>query len=190
MMPIPQLQIQSVNAKIGMKSEAGKFDISQPRAQMNIQTEPSILNVKSEQPVVVVDMSAMWDALNGGSHLQYMNRIYNQSGKFVVEAVRGTVEEYNRIGEILTDVDQVGEVAWSNLTKEPVQIEVYGSASYDNVQFEAEISKPDINFNRGHVEIDIRPQKVEVSFTRGQLQIYMERYPSLQISVPKVDMFG
>jgi len=187
-MRIPQIQIQSTSAKIGMDSDPGQFNISQPKAQLNVHTERPVIEVHSEQPVVIVDLSAMWDALNGGGHLGFMNRIYDQSGQFVISAISSTVNDYNRIGDPLAGRDQVGQLAWSRLSEKPTPIQVYGPASYHNVSFDPQVSKPEIEFKRGSVDVNVITRPVEVSFERGRLRIYMERYPSLHISVPQIDM--
>ncbi|KQO11006.1 DUF6470 family protein [Paenibacillus sp. Leaf72] len=187
-MKLPQLQIQSTSGKIGIQSGLGKYDIKQGHATMDISTVNTIIDVKSTQPVLIIDQSKMWDALTGGKPEAFWNRLYNQFGQFVIQGIEQTVQEYDRIGDILYNGDPVGDIAGESLSRQQPALQVYGPASVLNVRFDVVIEKPEINVTPGHVKVDVQTNKPQIEYRRGGVNIYMERYPSVQITPPQIDL--
>ncbi|MGG4144862.1 DUF6470 family protein [Paenibacillus algorifonticola] len=187
-MKLPQLNIQSTLGKIGIQSELGKYDIKQSSATLDISTVHTTMDIKSSQPIVVIDQSKMWDALTGGKPEAFWNRIYNQFGRFVQEGISQTIQDYDRIGDILYDGDPVGDIAGESFSRQSYQLQIFGPASAGNISFEAVIQKPEINITPGHVEMNVQTSKPQIEYQRGGVNIYMERYPSVQITPPQIDL--
>lgn len=187
-MRFPQIDIRQTPARLDISSKLGQFNIRQQNATMDIQTTQAVIDVKTKQPVVTVDMSKTWDALNGGGTLSFMNRIYNQSGQFVQDAINQTVQEYNQIGDLTRPVDPIPEIARRSMFRDPPKLQVYGQASVLNLSFNAQITPPDIKITPGRAEVSIVPNKPEINYQRGGVRIAMAQYPSVHITSPQIDL--
>ncbi|MEK3883897.1 DUF6470 family protein [Paenibacillus sp. PL2-23] len=187
-MIFPQLQIQSTRAKIGIRSELGHFEIKQSRAYIQIESKGARVHIDSEPAVVHIDQTKTWDALTGGKPLTFWNRIYDQSGKFVLDAIQNTVDEYNKIGNILATDNPIAEVARDSMFRQSPYHDIFGPASSDNVDFNPTFTKPDINVDVGGIDIQVQTNRPQIEYKRGSTRTYMEQYPSVHITPPKFDI--
>ncbi|GBG07193.1 hypothetical protein PAT3040_01741 [Paenibacillus agaridevorans] len=187
-MRLPQIQIQSMPARIDIRSQQGRFDIRQQPAVMDIKSTRTVIDVEWERPEVLFDMTKTWEALNGGGNLAFMNRIYNQSGQFVLQSIQNTVSEYDRIGDLPTDGSAIAAIAKESMYRQPPKLQMYGEASVLNLSFDPRISKPQVQVRPGDVNISITPSKPEINYQRGNVNIEMAQYPAVQITSPQIDL--
>ncbi|GKU76823.1 DUF6470 family protein [Paenibacillus sp. L3-i20] len=189
-MKLPQIQIHSTPAKIGMKTEQGQFDIRQSRAVLDITSKPAVIDIKTTQPVVIIDQSKTWDALNGGKPEAFWNRIYNQFGQYAQQAIDQTVADYNQIGNILYGGNPIADVATASQSREAIPLQVFGEAAYaGNVTYQAMLQRPEINVTPGSVSINVQPNNnPQIEYKRGSVSTYMEQYPSVQVTAPAIDL--
>lgn len=183
-MRLPQLQIYSTPGRIGIRAEEGRFQIQQVQAAIHIETTPPVIEVDSTPPVVLIDMTRTWDALNGGKPMRFWNRIYNQYGQFVQQAIQITVAEYNRIGDMTAGRSQVPAVARDRMEAERPKIKVYGEPSVNNISYEAKVARPEIHIQPGSTDIQVSPNKPRIHYQRGDLHVYMAQHPSVEIIPP------
>lgn len=187
-MRLPQIQIQSTPARLGIQTDLGKFEIKQGRAELNIESTPAVIDIKNAKPEIIIDQSKTWDALTGGKPISFWNRVYSSYTQFPVSYVEKTVQDYNQIGDLTAGGNPIAEIARQSLSQELIPIQVYGEASHLNVKFDAVIQKPEINVQPGRVNIQSDIKQPEVNFQRGKVQIYMEQYASITITPPAIDM--
>lgn len=187
-MRLPQLDIRSTPARLNITSELGKFDIRQKNAAMDIRSTRATIDVKTEQPVVMVDMTKTRDALDGGGTLSFMNRIYDQSGQFVIKAIERVVQDYAQIGDPSLDYDPIPELSRQTLFKEPPKLQVYGEASVLNLSYDVHIHEPEVNITPGKAEITVTPHKPDVEYHRGGVTVKVAQYPAVHITAPQIDL--
>ncbi|MFD0590660.1 DUF6470 family protein [Paenibacillus sp. GCM10027627] len=185
-MRLPQIQIHSTPARIGIESKLGHYKIDQKQADVRMKSVDAVVNINSEPAVVLIDQSKTWEALTGGKPLPFWNRIYNQSGKYVLDAINKTVQEYNQIGDILAE-GTIAALAKQSLSEERPKLQVFGPASPNNVSFKAVLSDPEINVTRGYVDIEVRPNPPQIEYMRGHVKTYMAQRPSVEVTAPKFD---
>lgn len=185
-MTFPQIQIQQTPARLDIQSKPGQFEIHQQKASMDIETTSAVLDIQTEQPVVIVDMSKTWDAITGGNPLRLMGRIYNQFGQFVQQAIENTVDEYNQIGDLRNTEDPIPEIARQSMYAKPPKVQIYGDASISNISYDVQLSKPEVDFKPGKVDVNISPNKPDIEFHRGNVNIQMAQYPSVKITPPQI----
>lgn len=187
-MRLPQIQIQSTPARLDIRSEQGQYNIRQRMADMNVRTTAAVIDIQTEQPIVIIDQSKTWDALTGGKSLIFFNRIYNQSGQFVQQAIENTVREYNQIGDLTNETNPIPELALQSIARNSPPLKYFGDASPLNVSFEAQLTTPKITVTPGTVDISITPNKPEVEYRRGKVNISMAQYASVQVTAPQINL--
>lgn len=187
-MKLPQLQIHSTRARIGIESELGQYQIKQSPASVQIKSKDAVVHIETEPAVVMVDLTKTWDALTGGKPIPFWNRIYNQSGKYVIDAIQSTVEEYNRIGNILAEGNPIADLAHESMFRERPKLVIFGPASPNNVEFKPVITNPDIQVEIGGVDIQVQPNRPQIDYQRGYVRTFMEQYPSVKVTAPQIDI--
>lgn len=185
---MPQLQIQSTPARIGIDSKLGHYEIKQSPATVRMDSRPAVVHIQSEPAIVHIDQSKTWEALTGGKPIPFWNRIYNSSGRYVLDAINQTVQDYNRIGNILANGNPIAEIARESLSKSPSKLPVYGPASPNNVEFTPVLNKPQIDVQVGDTDIQVQVNRPNIDYKRGHVRTYMEQYPSVQVKAPKMDL--
>jgi hypothetical protein len=186
-MRLPQIDIRQTPARLNISSKLGEYHITQKNASMDIKTTQAVIDIKTETPVVMADMTKTWDALNGGGTLSFMNRLYNQFGQFVQDAINRTVQEYNQIGDLTLDTDPIPNIARQSLFRSPPKLQIYGEASVFNLSFNVKITPPDIRITPGKAEVSVIPNKPEINYQRGGVNISMAQYPVVHITSPQID---
>ncbi|MGO4373991.1 DUF6470 family protein [Paenibacillus sp. 2TAB19] len=186
--PLPQIQIQSVPGRIGIQSQSGQYDIRQNSATIDVQTSDTVIDIKTEQPVVMIDMTKTWDALTGGKPEAFWNRIYSSYKECAIRYIQSKVQEYNQIGDLTAGGNPVADVAKQSLSQQDLKLNVFGPASYDNVDFQAVITKPEVNVQVGRADINVKVNKPDIQYNRGNVKVYMEQYASITVTPPIIDL--
>jgi hypothetical protein len=188
-MRLPQIQIHSVQARIGIESKQGHYSIKQSQADVQIRSVDAVVNINSEPAVVLIDQSETWDALTGGKPIAFWNRIYNQSGKFVLDAINQTVRDYNQIGDILAEGNPIAAISKQSLSKKRPELQIYGPASPNNVSFQAVLTEPEIQTTRGYVDIQVQVNPPNIKYKRGYVNTFIKQRPSVEIVAPRFDEY-
>lgn len=184
----PTLQMRQIYAKLGIDADLGETSILQPRATLEIQSEPAALSIEQPQGELIIDQSKAWDALAIGGHLEMMTRMREQGREIVQETIRSIAQRGDRLAMIHLNQDPIPEFA------EQIRLQYFvhtfaGPASVDNVDIHYQAHKPRIDARQGELDIDVQPNPVQYEYHRGKLSIYMEQYPHLEIIPPQIDAF-
>ncbi|MCQ6563559.1 DUF6470 family protein [Paenibacillus mendelii] len=187
-MRLPQIQISSQTAKIGIETIAGVRTIEQRRAEVRIQTEQPKMEVVNHRPILQIDSSATWDAINGGRPEGFTKRIYSQSAQFVQQHIMTTNEKWRRIGDLAAGGDNpIPDMAFAEMGRERPALPVFGPASRFNTKIEFSVQRPDIEIMPGGIQIDVESnQKPRIDYEPGRVRHYMERYPSVTVTPPPI----
>lgn len=187
MIKIPKIQIHQQYAKLGMDADKASMEQRQPAATMDLSTTKPQLQMKSPSGELKIDQSRAWDALGCGGILEAMNRIYDQADSLFLQSLQRMVERGNRLAEIHTGVNAIAENA-SELFLTYPQFNYYGPASPDNVDIHYTARKPQIEVERGQVNLDVQMNRPELIFQRGKLDIYMLQHGKVEFTPPQIDL--
>lgn len=188
-MKLPQIQIHSIQGRIGIESQQGHYNIRQSQAEVQMKTVDAVVKINSEPAVVLVDQSKTWEALTGGKPIPFWNRIYNQSGKFVLDAINRTVQEYNQIGDILAEGNPVAAIAKQSISRKRPELQIFGPATPNNVSFKAVLAVPQIQVSRGFVDVNVQTNPPRIDYQRGYVKTFLKQRPSVEIIAPKIDKY-
>ncbi|WIV18903.1 DUF6470 family protein [Paenibacillus polygoni] len=186
MSTIPMLQIRQQNGRIGIDADLGQYSIRQPKADLQIKSNPATLQIDQHQPELVVDSSRAKAAFTGGTQIEMTQRLYSNVKQIFLEGIAKRVEQGNRMTDFYKPGNTIAEV-YGKHEALPVLGEFRGEASIDNVDIHFNVRKTDIEIERGSVDIDVKVNKPDIDYQRGKLQIYMMQYPSIQFIPSEVD---
>lgn len=185
-MTFPTISIQRIDARIGMSTTPGSFEQRQPKANLQMETRPAQLMMHSPPGELTIDQSRAWDALGVGPHYEMMNRIYSESKNIALQGIARIVEDGNRMAAIHTGENAIADIA-QQIYFDSVPFDVRGPASFDNVDIQYIAHRPQIEVQEGQVNINIQASKPEFIYHSGKLDIYMQQYPRVEITPPKID---
>lgn len=184
---IPQIQIRQQFGRLGVEAEAAKITIRQPKADVDIHSEPAQVVTYYREGDLRIDQSRAWDALGIGNHLELMKRMYSSAKQVALEGIARIARNGDRMAEIDRPGNKIAEIAGEEWRLAP-RLDVLGPASSDNVDIEYTPQKPDIRIRLGDVKIDVETHQPEVDYYPGSLHIYMAQYPKLEIIAPQIDL--
>lgn len=186
MSAISILQIRQQQGLLGIDADLGQYSIRQPKADLQIESNPATIRIDQHQPELSIDQSRAHAAITGGPQLEMTRRLYSSVKQIYLEGIAKRVEQGNRMTEFFKPGNTIAEV-YGKEQALPNLGEYRGEASIDNVDIHFYIRPMDIEIEKGSVDIGVRVNKPEIEYQRGKLQIYMMRYPSIQFIPPEVD---
>lgn len=185
---VSQISIHSERGIIGIESKRGSYEINRPQPEVTVNSQDAVITADNRPGTLRIDQRKTNDALNGGKLEDFWIRIYSQYKDVVRQNMIEIVERGNRMGDLRIKSNQIAEQALDKFVSGAPQLEVYGPASPDNVDFEYIPNDVNIQVDPGRVEIEVQTFRPEVNFYRGYVRVYMEQYPSVTITPPVINI--
>jgi hypothetical protein len=183
----PILQIRQTPAILGIDADLGAYSITQPKADVIIETTLGEWDIQSFPPELTIDQSRAFAAYNGGNTLDMNKRIYSGIQQLYLQGIARKVEQGNRMAQFFKPGNTIAEVYGTDT--EPNSFpETRGPASYDNVDIHFETRAPQIEFRPAKVNIQTEGHRPEIEYNRGKLNIYMQQYASIQFIPPEINV--
>jgi hypothetical protein len=187
-MQIPQIQIRTQNASIGINADPGMQEIEQPKATFEMHSTPAQLSIVSPPGELYIDQSKAWDALGLSNFLNVLPRISEAAKQIALEGIARIVENGNRMAAIQIKSNAFADIAESQALEYQPAIDYLGEASYLNVSERYYAHKPEIDVIPGRVDINTHPNPPVISYQRGKLDIYPTQYAKVEIIPPQIDL--
>lgn len=182
-MQIPQLQIETSPAKLGLQIDKPQQSIQQPKATLSIEQPAAILDIRRTQPQLHVDSSEAYASM-GLKSIARLNSEYVQEGlQAIQEGVARRASEGTQMMRIENGGEAIQDIAKQNATPPPQAI---------NVRFLLGRFGVDISWTEGTTDIQAEPQKPKIDaqinapihdYTPGKVSGVMESYGHIQIDV-------
>lgn len=185
-MKMPQITIRQTYAQIGIETEPGMLEIRSPRGELRIDQNPAKMEITSPRGRLEVDSSAAWAALGKGSHLEWKTGLYNQLDGIILQIIAKKVEDGNRLASIVGKENAIADLAFENM-RQTNPMQYVGEASFLNVKVRYDPQTPTIEVTPSPAVIDYIPQKPVVEYTRGKVDIYLRQKNTIEISV--IDLY-
>lgn len=187
-MKIPMIDIRTQHARIGIERVPGKLEVRTFPPEVHTKQRPAQMEFHDPPADLRIDSSRAWNAIYGGKLLDFTRRITEQIPEILLQRMADMVERGNRMAAIHIPPNPIPDIALEGSMNTGTGLDVFGPASYDNVDIEFIAHDFDMDVQIGGVDIDVTIRKPETSFQRGRLHIYMEQYPTVEIIPPKIDL--
>jgi hypothetical protein len=179
---IPQLQITQTYGQISIRQDHGGLEIQQPRARLDISTQKPVVEVDRIKGNLEIDQSKAFAAYGIMSPIEVTSRIYSEVRNIALQAIAKKAQDGDRMAAIHQSTDVIAELA----AEKSIQfsgMQFLGEASYDNVDISYTPDQLSFRPINGEVNIQVEPQKPMIERIPARVEIGMERYPSIQISL-------
>lgn len=185
---VPLISIHSQRGLIGIESKRGKFEIERPKPQLNIQSTPAVITASNKPGELRIDQSLTDNALTGGKPTDFWQRIYSQYREIGMRNIQEIVEKGNAIGDLRNKADPMPSMALDAFIEGAPDLQVYGSASSVNIAFQYTPNDPNVEISVGGVEINAQVSRPEINFQRGGVNIFMQQYAKVTITPPVINL--
>ncbi len=188
MIPLPQIQIHQQFARIGIESSAGRYEISQVKAELNVETTAPILHIEQPAAIMDIDLDRFWAAFNGGVGVSQALNIYSQMPGIALQNIQQTVEKGNQLADLSNPENPIGSIMNEAAYGEQPRPQYFGPASSDNIDIFITPRQAEIQVELGKVEKQYKPFRTDVEYHRGNVKIYMQQYAAVTITPPALDI--
>lgn len=183
MMNIPKLRMESQFAKINMNQTPAMLDMEQPKATMSIEQPKATMHIQTTKGKLTIDQSQAWEEMNLETTARLIENHAAESRSIATEGTARRAEQGAELINIESGVDIIAEQGETYGQRAMKTLSVKYIPSPFAVKISYERGEADIHFQANKPIIDVDIHKPIVNFTRGQVNIAMEQYASLDISV-------
>lgn len=186
-MKFPQLQMESVRGRISIEQNPAKIEIRQAKATQTIEQPKAEMSIQTTKGKMNIDQSQAWEDRLLMSTIR-LNEMHAQEGmRAIQEGTARRAEQGAQLLQIEHDGNVIADQAIENGHPQMKQLSIKYVPSPFSVKLNYEPAKVDIDIQARQPIIDVQINKPELTFERGPVNITMEQYPELHISV--IDLY-
>lgn len=181
-MRIPQIQIQTTNAQIGLTIPEPQQQIEQPPADMQIRQPAAELTIQTTEGQLQIDQTQARADL-GFYSLPDLARNAAQKGKeMILQGIARRAREGEQLGDIARGNNALTSIAASkNENMQQKQLGIKFIPSYGAVKLNYIPAEVEINVQRNDPQIDVTINKPVHRYTPGKVSVDLLQEPSIQI---------
>ena len=182
-MYIPQIQIQTTDARLGLNIEKGQQKIEQPRATQHIEQPAAVIDIETTTGIMKIDSSQARRDVGMIGPLESTKNFAAAGRQKAMQGIARRVSEGNQMMDIANNQNVIASISRKNTSpsKKPIGIEFIPSIG--SVKLDYTPAKVDINIQTNKPKIDVSVNKPIHNYTAGDLSGYMLRKSSIEIDV-------
>lgn len=176
---ISRIHIRTTMGQIGIKTERASIEIENSMPKLTIKRKQAEFRINSKPAKFKLDQSQYLVASGNMTTLFLSSTRFLKARQKTIEAIRRIAEEGDLLMEIEKNSKPIPEIARMNTTKE-TSINI------------AKFPQNKIIWEKGYFELEWTPHELEfeweinkpvIKASRPKVEIYMKRWPSIEISV-------
>lgn len=182
-MQIPQLQIQTTPARLGLQIDKSIQSIEQPKATILMEQPAAVLEMSTTRSKLSIDTTENRAEIDMKSIIRRNNENAQYSLQAVLQGVGRRAEEGQQLMRIENGGGAIAQIAKQNANPPPAPL---------GIRFVGDRLKVQVDIERGDLQIQVTPQKpkhdVQVNkpiheYTPGKVTGVMEQYAAVYIDV-------
>jgi hypothetical protein len=181
-MQIPQIQMQSTRAILGITQSDAQMEIQQPKAQMDFQQPKAAMEINQTQGKLTIDQTQAWADMNLKSILRRNEEFAAEGNQAWVQYLAKTAQEGSELMKIENGGGAIAAQAKRNGQLPKHEFGLGFVPSPFSVK---------INYQPGDVQINIQPrkaitnitaQKPIIQYQQGSVDFHLKQKNSLQFN--------
>lgn len=185
---IPQIRMESTQAKIELSTTPAQQSIEQPRAQLNLEQPKAVMSIQSSPGKLTIDQTIAWESMD----VKHIFRRIEEKAQEGYRAVLSGMARKASEGDELMQIEHGGNPL-ANQAERGSQLLDY---SY-NIGFIPPPFSVRINYQPSHLKIDVEPQKVInntitqkpiIDYQQGQVHTSMKQHAELKIDFINIEV--
>ncbi|WP_281868888.1 DUF6470 family protein [Brevibacillus parabrevis] len=183
-MQIPQLQMQSTFAQLGLNIKKPVQEIKQPQAELNLKQVPATLNIEQARTVLQIDSSQARENIGIMTSVQFTDSLAAYGKQKALQAIAEKSQEGDRLMRIYTKENVIAALGREKGLRVLEGGYTPPSTSLDEgVEISIQLKPVQIQVQRNGMSINPETRAPELSYVPGKVEPYMIRYNSLKIDV-------
>ncbi|MBL0385516.1 hypothetical protein JJB07_02540 [Tumebacillus sp. ITR2] len=178
-----RLELSHGNARIGVQSTPGKWDMQQPHADMEITQKPAVLTIDQGPGQLDLDLYTARRALGFKKTGDMLADVAGQTKQIVLEAIGRIVEDGNQMAAIQNHRNVVADLALEHQDLGPMPIQDVDPGSYNPVGIHYQPHETQLHWEVRGTEIHATPHAAITNYTPGKVDVYLDQKNWLQIDV-------
>lgn len=181
-MRIPQIQIQTTNAQIGLTIQEPQQQLEQQPADMQIKQPAAELTIETTEGQLQIDQTQVRADL-GFYSLPDFSRNAAQKGKeLILQGIARRAREGEQLGDIVHGNNAIASIAASkNENMQQKQLGITFIPSCGAVKLNYTPSNVEINVQPNEPQIDVFIRKPVHDYTPGKVSVELLQKPSIEI---------
>ncbi|MFB5085906.1 DUF6470 family protein [Psychrobacillus sp. PGGUH221] len=180
-MNFPQLQIRTIDAKLGLNTEDPKQIIRQPKATQHIEQPAAIVEMHTTRGVMKIDSSQARRDIGMIGPLESTKNYASEGRQKVMQGIARRVTEGRQMMDLAHNSNAVASIAKKNTFPTPSNLGIDFIPSIGSVKLDYIPAKLDINVQTQKPTISAQVNKPIHEYTPGSVSGYMLQNPSIEI---------
>lgn len=182
-MNIPQIQIQTTDAKLGLNIEKGQQTIRQPKATQHIEQPAAIVDIRTTDGIMRIDSSQARRDIGMIGPLESSANFAAEGRQKAMQGIARRVSEGNQMMDIAHNKNAIVSIAKQNTFPNKKALGIDFIPSVGSVKLDYTPASVDINVQTQEAKISAQINKPIHEYKQGQVSGFMLQKPSIEIDV-------
>ena len=182
-MNIPQIQMTTERARLGVQIEPATQRIEQPKATLQIEQPAATLEMSRKRPQLTIDSTEAWASMNLKSVRRSIEEFAQAGRQGLLEGIARRAEEGDRMMRIEHGGEAIQDISKERTTPPPAPFNVRFLLGRFGVETSYDPGRLDIQIERNEPRIDAQVNAPIHDYTPGKVTGVMEQYPQVTINV-------
>ncbi|MCJ7843293.1 DUF6470 family protein [Lederbergia sp. NSJ-179] len=184
-MRIPQIQMESQQAKIAIQTVAARQSIQQPKADVRIEQPQAEMKMRTTPGKLTIDQSQAWEEMNLKSTFKAVKENAVKGNQKVMEGIARVAQEGDEMIEIQNGQNAFVEQAKRHANPPLPEANITWIPSPLAVKSHYEPGRVEIQFQPKKPRIDAAIRKPIMNYSPGDVQIQLAQRNNLKIDLVK-----
>lgn len=187
---MPQVRLQSQQAKISINTTDATVNIRQPEAEQTIRQPQAEITMHTTPSKLTIDQTQAWNDMDLKSVFKRTEDFAELGKKSYLDGIARRVQEGKEMMEIEKGGDPIVAQAERIDERKLKDFAIGWIPSHFSVKTDYQPSELDINVKINRPEITNTPQKPQIDYQRGQVDTGIAQYQSLKVDFKKLKFYG
>jgi hypothetical protein len=189
-MDMPQVRLQSQQAKISLQTTDAKLSIQQPEAEQIIRQPDAEITMRTTPSKLTIDQTQAWNDMDLKSVMKRIDDFAKLGKKSYLEGIARTVQEGKELMQIEKGGNPIASQAKRIAERNLKDFAIGWIPSNFSVKVDYQPSELDINVEVNAPEIKNTPHQPEYQYQRGQVDVGIAQYQSLKVDFENLKFYG
>lgn len=182
-MDIPQIQIRTTKAKLGLNIQKPKQHIEQPRAGLQIHQPAAVLSINTTDGQLHIDSTQARRDLGLVGPIESTQKYAEKGKQAALAGIARRAREGEQLASIENGGDAIQSIAATKANIVPKKLGIKFIPSYNAVRTTYTPAKVDVNFQTNKPKIDATINKPIHDYRQGKVTGEMIQYATIDIDV-------
>jgi hypothetical protein len=189
-MEMPQVRLQSQQAKISLNTTDATVQIQQPEAEQSIRQPQAEITMHTTPSKLTIDQTQAWNDMDLKSVFKRTEDFAQLGKKSYLEGIARRVQEGKEMMEIEKGGNPIVSQAKRIAERKLKDFAIGWIPSQFSVKTDYQPSELDINVKVNRPEIKNTPQKPQFNFQGGKVDTGIAQYQSLKVDFDNLKFYG